>query len=196
MKQIKKCLIVFLMLFTLNVNAQSSKNKLKSDSIFVFNLKGNNIVSVLTTGFLTEDKFLEYYGFRYGKFLFNRFVVSGELGRSWFGDWERTTHIGVNSRYYYGVFDHFSYYIDAKYLLGYRNYYNEITASKWTGRTNNFAANLGIVLTGFYKKRFGLEIFAGYAFNMLHIENHPALGQYNWSKHDIGYGIQINYHFK
>jgi len=153
------------------------------------------MVSVLTTGFLTEYDVFEYYGFRYSKFLANRMLVGGELGRSWFGEWERTTHIGVNSRYYYAVFKHFSYYADAKYMFGYRTYDNDRTTSNWTGRTNNFAANLGIVFTGFYKKRFGLEFFAGYAFNMLHIGNHPTIGKYNWSKSDIDYGFQST-HFR
>lgn len=148
------------------------KIKLKSDSTIVFCSKDKNFVSVLTNGILSEDGFFEYYGVRYGKFVANRLFVGGELGRSWFGEWERTTHFGVYSRYYYAVFKHFSYYVDAKCLVGYRNYENERTLSKWTGRTHNFAANLGIAFIGFYKKRFGLEIFTGYAFNTLGCSSH------------------------
>jgi len=195
MKRIRICLIGISLFFALTIQAQKTENKIKNDSTFIFHAKGRNMVSVLTTGFLTEDAFFEYYGFRYGKFLTNRMLIGGELGRSWFGEWERTTHIGAHYRYYYAVFKHFSYYADAKYLFGYRTYDNSRTASNWNGRTNNFAANAGIAFTGFYKKRFGLEVFAGYAVNMLHIGNHPTLGEYNWSKADIGYGFQINYHF-
>jgi len=195
MKQIKICLIGFSLFFALTSQAQITEIETVNDSTFIFHSKGKNMVSVLTGGFLTEDAFFEYYAFRYGKLLTNRILVGGELGRSWFGEWERTNHIGIYSRYYYAVFNHFSYYADAQYLFGYRIYDNHQTASNWNGRTNNFAANLGIAFTGFYKKRFGLEFFAGYAFNRLHIRNHPAFGEYNWSKSDIGYGFQINYHF-
>jgi len=195
MEQIRIYLIVGCLFFSISTNGQNTDNKSINDSTFLFSSKGKSTVSVLTTGLLTEDAFFEYYGFRYGIFVTNRFEAGAELGRSWFGEWERTTNFGVFSRYYYAVYKHFSYFADAKYLFGYRNYDNERTLSKWNGLTNTFNINTGIAFTGFYKKRFGLEFFAGYAFNSLHIKNHPTFGKYNWSKSDIGYGFQINYHF-
>jgi|GEM_PF-3292512 len=187
--------IGFLVLCVLNVQAHTPKYQITNDSAFAFCSKSKNMISLLTKGFLTEDTFFEFYGFRYSRFVANKMLVGGGLGRSWFGEWERTTHIGIHSRYYYAVYKHFSYYIDTQYLFGYRTYNNDRTESNWNGYTNNFATNLGIAYTGFYKKRFGLEFFAGYAYNMLYIGNHPTLGKYNWSKSDIGYGFQVNYHF-
>lgn len=195
MKLLKIYTIGFFMLYVLNVQAQSPKIQSKDDGTYVFCSKSKNMIGLLTKGFLSEDTFFEYYGFRYSRFVANKMLVGGELGRSRFGEWERTTHMGIYSRYYFAEFNRFSYYFDAQYLFGYRTYDNNRTASNWTGRTNNFAANMGIAYTGFYKKRFGLEFFTGYAFNTLHIGNHPTLGEYNWSKSDIGYGFQINYHF-
>jgi len=193
MTQSKILLIVLLAFVSSLINAQNTDNRNKADSFLIS--EGDNIVSLLINGFLTENVYFEYYGLRYGKLIKNRFVVGAEIGRSWYSDWEKTTHFGVYSRYYYAVFKHFLYYADTKYLFGLRNYDNETTASEWSGQTNNFAINAGISFTGFYRKRFGIEFFTGYTFNTLHIKNHPSLGEYNWSKNDIVYGFQVNYHF-
>jgi len=195
MKYITIC-ITSIFLFYLNIlSAQNTNNSPTNDSVFVFHSKQKNMVSMSSSGYLTEDSFFEIYGIKYGKFISNRVSAGAEIARSHFGEWERTTYFGLNARYYYAVLKHFAYFTEAKYLLGYRNYNNELTASEWNGRTNSFSTNLGIVFNGFYKKRFGLEFFTGFCYNTLYTENHETLGEYYWSKSDFIYGFQLNYYF-
>jgi len=193
MNKIKLFLIASAIFLTINVKAQVSISK--QDSVFIFNNKANNIVGISTNGLLTEEALLEYYSFKYGRFVTKKIVLGTELGRSWYGNWERTTHLGLNMRYYLAVFKRFSYFSEAKYLHGFKNYYNEITLSEWNGQTNNYTVNLGVAFNNLFKKRIGFEFFTGYTFNTLFIEKHPTLNEFYWSKSDFDYGFQINFYF-
>jgi len=186
-------LLFLFVLFTSLIKAQDTKH-IAGDSLYI--KKGNKVMGISINGFVTGENLFEYYGIRYGQFIKNKLIAGAELGRSWFDEWERTTHFGLYSRYNFAEYNRFLYYVNIRYLFGIRNYYNEITLSEWNGITNNVALNLGIAFKGFYQKRFSLEFFCGYAFNSLYIKNHPVLKKYTWSKSDIIYGFQLNYSFK
>ncbi len=185
--------MLIILLFSLKISYSQSSSS--SDSIFIFTEQSNNMISLITKGMITENTFLEYYGIRYSRFLINNLSAGVELGRSRFGEWERTNHIGLNCRYYYVVFKHFSFYAETQYLFGMRNHYNEVTASNWNGLTNNWDTNLGIAYTGFYKRRIGIELLGGYTFKTLYINSHPTMGEYRWHKSDINYALQISFSF-
>ena len=132
----------------------------------------------------------------YGLFVCNRVLIGLDLLRNYYGDWERGFSAGPVVRYYPLTGSRFSLYSEAKYICGHTKYKNKNKISEWDVNTNVLNLNIGIGFNWFYKKRFSMEIFAGYQYNNLFINDHPTLGEYYFSRNDIGYGLQISYHFK
>lgn len=187
--------IVFNVTLLFSQIGKAQENQSTQKALTTFNQKGHNMASISINGLLTEDKFFEYWGIRYGRFIIPNLSLGVEMGRGWFGDWDRTSHIGAFGRYYYFGIKRFSFFGESRYLWGYRTYDNAHTLSTWTGNTNTLHLNLGVAFNGFYKNKIGLECYAGYAYNTLFISDHPALGAYYWAKSDMAYGMQINFHF-
>jgi hypothetical protein len=190
---IKKVFILmfFCVVFVGDLTAQNA------DTI---NIKTNfydkkNIFSIEINGFISGDYFFDFYGIKYSHFFQKKLLAGVELGRTFYGYWERGTNLGILSRYYIAFFKRFSYFAETKYLFGLQNYYSPQTSSQWNGITNNLTINLGIAFSGFYQKRFGVEFFTGYDFYNIYIKNHPTLGKYNYSKSRIIYGFQLNFYF-
>lgn len=189
-----KIIIVFISLISINFsycrNAMGEKDSIERQ------LKSRiNAITISTTGFVSGDSFLENYNLGYSRQITKRVTIGILLGKSLYGEYERTTNIGFESRLCMAQFLRFSYYTSAAYSRGLRTYENSKTLSNWTGTTNSIEAKLIIAYNGCLKKRLRFDFFSGYAFNTLYIESHPALNSYYWSNSELLYGFQINYLF-
>lgn len=186
-----KAFLLIALIFKLNLSIAQEETVL-SDLL----LKKHNLISLESSGSIADEITFNYQGINFAHFIRNRLYVGIELGRSFYGDWERNYNFAPNARYYYASFKRFSYFVDGKAQLGFTSYANELTLSEWKGKTFDLSLSTGISYNGFFKKKIGIEFFAGYLFDKQIVPEHPYLGRYVYSRNDIIYGIKLNYHFK